>query len=499
VSLTWNSKKLLGVESSVESGRRTRAEYHFLSWRELYDKSILTADRYSSGAAEWVIRSQDIDGFYTVRVVSRPFYRLPQQLCLTFDCFEEVIHKTTPFGSSTSIGPPIERVALEFLGLISVFTRALLVPLGLRRVDDTPIIETPHRYYPSPPDRASVPPEYGFNSAEFGSLLKGLANAPDERAQALLAALKFYQSGISLIGYDPSVAYTSFVSAIECLAGYHYYDRRYDFEELQKFKGAGRVLERIAELPESESLVAELKTALLRVEQFVANKFITFFLEFLPDEFWQLPDELYQYQSVFPQIAGDNYKQCLSCVYEARSKFVHEGKPFPGYVEFGIRTHHPPDIFPELASLKGKRRFVPPLAWFERVTSSVIIEYMHRYFAPEIIQARKGRLSDKNRLLQTVEGLQPNVQESLERLTRWTCRFVGFALVNPHAPNRDWADSAETVNILKNVGIIDGTGDGLDGSSWLKDRDVGEAAGEFVFGTEENPLRGNELLLPKTT
>ena len=30
-------------------------EYHLLSWRELYDKPILTADRHSSSAGEWVI------------------------------------------------------------------------------------------------------------------------------------------------------------------------------------------------------------------------------------------------------------------------------------------------------------------------------------------------------------------------------------------------------------------------------------------------------------
>ena len=89
------------------------------------------------------------------------------------------------------------------------------------------------------------------------------------------------------------------------------------------------------------------------------------------------------------------------------------------------------------------------------------------------------------------------MQASLERLTRWTCRFVGLAVINPHAPNQEWADSAETVSILKDAGIIGGVGDGLEGSSWLKDREIGEAVGEFVFGTEENPLRNNELLLPK--
>jgi len=37
-----------------ETNGSSRVEYHFLSWRELYDRTLVTADRYSSGAAEYV-------------------------------------------------------------------------------------------------------------------------------------------------------------------------------------------------------------------------------------------------------------------------------------------------------------------------------------------------------------------------------------------------------------------------------------------------------------
>lgn len=40
-------------------------------------------------------------------------------------------------------------------------------------------------------------------------------------------------------------------------------------------------------------------------------------------------------------------------------------------------------------------------------------------------------------------------------------------------------------------------GEGLEGHAWLKNREVGEAIGEFFFSAEKNPFRGNELLLPK--
>ncbi len=497
MGLRWNTANLLVTESISEKTERTAVEYHFLSWRELYDKSILTADRYSSGAAQWVIQGGGIDGFYNVTVVSRPYYSLPQELCLTFDCFQQTISKEIPNGGVVFTGPPIERVALEFLSLLSVFSREPLVPLGLRRANNTPILEEPHYHPPPRGDRASKPPPFGINSPEFISIVSGFAKAPEDLAQAILAAIKFYQSGLSLIAFDPSVAYTSLVSAVECLAAYHYYDRAFEFDKVEKFYGTNRILEKISELPQTQKHIAEIKKELLRVEHFIRNKFVSFFVEFLTNEFWQIPDELYAYHSVFPDISTENFQSCLKEIYDTRSRYVHAGKPFPTYVEFGLRIKHPVEIFNEVSNLKGKRRFVPPLAWFERLTHMAIIEYMRRSLAPGLIRTRQKDLADKNRLLEIIGNLQPNVQESLARLTRWTARFLPFAVINPYAPNKDWADSDETIIILKNMNIIDGKGEGLEGTSWLKNREVGEAVGEFVFGMETNPFRGNELLLPK--
>ena len=497
MSLAWNTRKLLGNETSAESEGRTTVEYHFLSWRELYDKSILTADRYSSDAAQWVVRGGSIEGFYTTTVVSRPRYSLPQELCLTFDCFEQTISQTTPGGDMVYMGPPIERVALEFLALLSLFAREPLVPLGLRRVNNTPIVETPHYHYPPRGDRASTPSPVGINSSDFISLVIGFARAPEEVARAILAAAQFYQSGISLTALDPSIAYTSLVSAIECLAGYHFHDQSFEFDTVDKFQGARYILEQIAETPQAKPLVAKLKKELLRVEYFIRKKFVSFFLEFVTDEFWQVPDELYDYGSVIPEITTANFEPCLKRIYDARSKYLHGGIPFPIHVEFGLRKAVPVAVLPEVAKLQEKQRFLPLLAWFERLTRTVIVEYMCQHLAPALLQSRKQRLADKNRLLQIIEALSPNAQESLARLARWTARFLPFAVINPYAPNKEWADSNETVSILKESGIIDGTGADLEGSSWLKDREVGEAVGEFVFGIEENPFRDNELLLPK--
>ena len=114
-----------------------------------------------------------------------------------------------------------------------------------------------------------------------------------------------------------------------------------------------------------------------------------------------------------------------------------------------------------------------------------------------MVSARKAESAEKERLLAVIRGLPQSAQKDLLTLVQWTARFLGWSVINPLAPNREWTDRAETVAILLDAGLIGCREKSLQGVSWLKSRDVGEAAGEFFFGSEKNPFRGNELLLPK--
>ena len=64
------------------------------------------------------------------------------------------------------------------------------------------------------------------------------------------------------------------------------------------------------------------------------------------------------------------------------------------------------------------------------------------------------------------------------------------------ALNSDWADGPASVQSLKDPGIIGTSGDATSGNSWLKNRDMGEAVGEFFYGAMTTPFRDNEILLP---
>jgi len=99
-------------------------------------------------------------------------------------------------------------------------------------------------------------------------------------------------------------------------------------------------------------------------------------------------------------------------------------------------------------------------------------------------------------LLGVIGTLDPASKDSLRRLADWTARFLNFALINPMAPNSEWADGPASVQSLKDHGIIGTSGDATSGTSWLKNRDVGETVGEFFYGAMTNPFRDNEILLP---
>jgi hypothetical protein len=324
-----------------------------------------------------------------------------------------------------------------------------------------------------------------------------MANAPSETAEATLGAAKFYYAALSQVAFDPSGAYVALVSALECLAGHHYSGKQCQFAQVEKFKKLDSMLLQMAGSETADELCTKIREELLRNEYFIWQKFLLFITEHLPGDFWETQDELYPHNSAFPNIAREQLKWCLRQVYKARSEYVHGGKRFPLYVDFGTRQHYHTDITIELMRLHGQRRYLPPFSWFERLTHFVIIEFMLRSFAPDLIRARESDVVEKERLLAAIAALPLNVRDSLQKLTYWIACFVGWSIINPHAPNKEWADSAATVADLVNAGLVKSDATGLDGSSWLRNREVGEIVGEFFFGVRDNPFRGNELLLPK--
>ena len=298
--------------------------------------------------------------------------------------------------------------------------------------------------------------------------------------------------------YDTSTAYFLLVSAIECLSGHHLKDKTFDFDGVEKFKKVGTVIERISPSISDSSLIESLKCEMLSAEHFVWQKFRDFIEDFLPDEFWQRKDDLHPdgLDALMSAINKATLRRFLRETYDARSAFAHSGKPFPAHVEIGISHRVSVKAMFEGMDLVDKSRFVPVFVWFERLTHFVLREYLFRIIAPELAVKRARRAEEKSRLLEVIKGLSPAARESLERLTKWTAKFVGYAIIGPMAPNREWAVDEASIQSLLSAGLIDGASQSLEGTSWIKNREIGDAIGEFFYGADQNLLRDSTILPP---
>ncbi|MGB7439299.1 MAG: hypothetical protein WBR26_05930 [Candidatus Acidiferrum sp.] len=481
VGLASNTRNLLLAE--VKSKKPTiRVEYHFLSGRELYDKNIITADRYSSGAAAWALRFQE--HFYRVTVISRPFRRLPQILCLSFDGVQD---------------ESAEVAAIDFLSVLSVFAREPLVPLGVRRFGNDPIILEPESRPLIGQNREVRRPPMALDSQAIQTILKGIAESEDDDVNAALAACKFYRAALSFMEFDRSMAYVSFVSAIECLAGRYYQNEKLAFDQIKDFESFNAIIQELSGIPGASHLPDQLKAQLLEKVYRLRQRFVTFIELHLSDDFWVIPDTDYDEPSrnFLPKIGKADMSKRLKAVYDARSEYVHSGVPFPQYVEVGSRDRIPIGVVTDLINLPEQKRPVPPVIWFERVVHLVIGEFMTRTFAIELVKKIQEHRDKRAALLEVIKKLPDPAKDSLARLTKWTARWVGYAVIGPYAPNKEWADSPKSVEALRAAGLVEVKGSDAEGSSTLKNRRVGEAAGEFVFGSADNPLRDSELLLPE--
>jgi len=488
MGLASNTRRLMSVGPKGERIAPIPVEFHFLSHRELYDNTIVTVDRHHSSAGEWVVYGDH--HWYTVAVVTRPVYARPQELCLSFDCYET----EETIGRGTIVGPPIDEVALEFGALLSLLVREPMLPLGTRRIGGRPLrLDTRYGQVYRPLTLPS-PPAKGVNSHDLRTIICGLANAPEKDCDAVLAAARLYHTALTLQAYDASTAYFSLISAIECVSGHHLKDKVFDFDKVQKFEKAAAVIAQISASNSEDNLIEALKSELVRGEDFVWQKFRNFIEKFLPEEFWQ-SDELHPEGYGTPPIEPTSLRGFLTEAYRARSAFTHTGEPFPAHVEIGISGSVRPLAAMQSFALIGTTRFVPVLVWFERLTHFVLREYLFRVIAPKLAAEREEKERAKDKLTAVIKALCDRERQSLERLTRWTARFVDAAIIGPKAPNREWALDEASIHTLSESGLISGDLE-MEGTSSIKNREIGEVLGDFFFGTGQNPLRENTILPP---
>jgi len=387
MSLARNIRWLLDTNEGADPAERVPVEYHLLSWRELYDESLSPVELDKWDVGSWLVDGGP--GFFNVTAISYASDGPPQRLCLSFDCPKETTRYELPGRPTIVVAPPIDSVSLEFIALLSVFARAPLVPLGPRRVGNKPVYEHPLNTFPPPPQELSRLRPLGIDSPSFVAILRGLARAPDDLVNAVLAAAKFYHAGLSVVALDISVAYISLVSAIECLAACRFKGPFATFEDIERFDRLRELLDRIPASPDVDALVPQIKKELLNQERFLRKKFVDFLSEFAPQCLWDTPDPIYDDPSVLPPITRANFEGCLRAVYDQRSAYLHGGAPFPAHAMVGLREMLPIEAMIQYLQLQGSEKYVPPFVWFDRLVHLAMVEYLLGSLAPEFVRGRQ--------------------------------------------------------------------------------------------------------------
>jgi hypothetical protein len=194
---------------------------------------------------------------------------------------------------------PVEDVAFEFAALLSLLAREPLALLGLRRVANRPIADQ-SLYFSPPQDVRRLPRRPSpIDSREPRAILEGIGWSADddETADAALAAVKLYYAGLSIARFDPSGAYVSLVSAIECCPGI---TTRRESSLSVKFDSLRPILHELSALPGAQDLVEQCRIKLIKQERSIKSKFRLFIAEFLPEDFLLTSDQLYKMPAAAP-------------------------------------------------------------------------------------------------------------------------------------------------------------------------------------------------------
>ncbi|MFM0002753.1 HEPN domain-containing protein [Paraburkholderia dipogonis] len=133
-------------------------------------------------------------------------------------------------------------------------------------------------------------------------------------------ACSFYARALRLCETDPEVAYLHLITAGEILSAY--FERTPDELFDESTKQAMRTIEAI--VPDGERISSLLKGRLLQVKR----RFVLAFSELVDESFFENPEQ----RTGIGTIQVAEFKTAIGAAYDLRSKFVHTGANFGGWV-----------------------------------------------------------------------------------------------------------------------------------------------------------------------
>lgn len=188
---------------------------------------------------------------------------------------------------------------------------------------------------------------------------------PDLHQKFILAAL-LYQQALQLIEAKPDLAYLNLVSAIEAVAAEYPVNKTLSDYNPQLAK----LLLKIDDV----DLRGKIESQILK-EKFIGQRFVAFITDHVDDSFWEIS------RPEFGKVDKIDLPATLKQIYNQRSKFLHEGAPFPPTVYMSPLYGSEKDFSLGIET-KGKvwlpEEQIPYPHFFERLVNHVLLNYLNR-------------------------------------------------------------------------------------------------------------------------
>lgn len=294
--------------------------------------------------------------------------------------------------------PPDDELAHDLAALLTLINRRLITVAGSSSktspamkpefssiVLQTPLMtrmslkfwqRQPHVIHRRPSDQEAVAVDYNPNpkAIDGGKISEFLRYLPRlKAAKSIVLAARLYAQAMALVHQEPDMAYLLITMAIESVAS-----QAIDGTKTDEEIGASISAEFRACMKRLGANEQQIREAMILAVPSRGRPTFQFraFAEQYQSEYLYAEDDLFRTGSIKQWLPNnETVKAAAKAIYNQRSKFVHEGQPYPASIALGLGARVDSRAF-QFDCKKGFE--VPPLAWAERLAHVCIMNYWRK-------------------------------------------------------------------------------------------------------------------------
>lgn len=205
-----------------------------------------------------------------------------------------------------------------------------------------------------------------LNLSEVGRIAGLILDSnEDPRVAAFHSAAKFYRRALMTVEIDPESAYLNLITAGEIISNFHNVT-----EEVALDCEASAMLDRIAkEMPDGVKVASFLRGRMRGIKR----RFVSAIIAMVDDSFFDRREAEEQWGS----FRKDDFQKRIGAAYDLRSRFVHSGYPFGGWINlhmtsFEVQVGKPVVPDKEMAEVLAR---APLFSGLERVIRYVLLTF----------------------------------------------------------------------------------------------------------------------------